>query len=144
MYHSTNQEIKSISKDGLFGSFLFFSGEDAGHGELLYEIDTEKLNTISAKHFYYDYLYDSYDEEILKKFEDEIIDICNCSREEAQDYLSESSFYNDDYEISFDIQHIQAKCSIALGFDGVDVEDEHGISTMFDMFGNESKLRKVH
>jgi hypothetical protein len=156
LYHGSHKKITKIETDynpyRIFGSFLFFGDRKTAesHGDYLYAIDDDKieLDIISPRHFYYEAFNNKKDInevlEILKEFEDEIMCLCNCDRETAEEYLDETQFYNDDAEKSWEIQHIQAQAAVACSYDGIDVEDEHGTSTMIDMSNKKIALKEIN
>lgn len=157
MYHGSPEKVLKIDTDynpyRLFGSFLFFAEDRKAaesHGEYIYSFDADEidLDTISPAHFYYEAFNTKKDIQeilvILKEFEDEIMRLCNCDRETAEEYLDATQFYIEDAEKSWEIQHIQAQAAVACGYDGVDIEDEHGISTMVDMSNIKINLTKIN
>lgn len=91
-----------------------------------------------------DSLEDDVREEILDELEGELMDLRDERQEKidelAMDLLSEReniSDYRDlpiDHgEVSWDLQRWTAEAAVSLGYDGVNVDDEHGTSTMIDM-----------
>ena len=135
LYHSTNQEITKITKDGRFGCFLFFGNSMSGksHGDIVYKLEIEEDLLIEANSIFYQE--NSY--ELLKEEIKEVQELCGVDEQTAMSYIDESDYYQvcdeESAEISWDIQRITAKCAKKMGFLGVAVSDEHGTSWMIDM-----------
>jgi hypothetical protein len=137
LFHTTYQEITSINKLGRFGEFLFFASSDCHYGDITYSIEIEEEQVVNCNSFFYR---DDYQK--LNSLVELIMDVADCDEDQAQEYLSQRNHHGD-AEIDWDIQKYTAKAAKILGFRGVAVPDEHGVSYMIDMLGFENELVKI-
>jgi len=144
LYHSTNIEITKITKNGRFGYFLFFGDSQSGksHGDIVYKLEIDEEILINASSIFYQE--NSY--ELLKREIEEVQELCSVDEQTAMNYIDESDHYpvidSESAEISWELQLIAARCAKKLGYAGVGVKDEHGISWMIDM--SDKKLHRVN
>ena len=149
LFHTSPTKITEINSGGRFGSFLFFSGEAyrMSAGEVItYKIELNEAEVISARRlFWHD------DAEKLSGLVAELADRLGCDADTAEALVEEkTSIYDvaDDLsvdaedlaDISWDIQHASAKAACLLGFRGVAVSDEQGVSFMINMTGHKAAL----
>jgi hypothetical protein len=149
LYHSSANEIKKVTASGVFGSFLFFSSE-IGHGapgDALYKIEIDDEMITDSRTWFYG---SEHNWANLSGMVEQIMDLMSCDEDTAQEYLSQRR--DDIFQImkpedardaSWEIQKLTAQAAKALGYRGVKVPDEHGISYMIDMLGRESELVKI-
>ena len=149
LFHTSPTKITEINSSGRFGSFLFFAGEAyrmAAGTVITYKIELDEEEIISASRmFWHD------DAEKLTGLVEELAERLGCDADTAEALIEEkTSIYDvaDDLgldaedlaDISWDIQHVSARAARLLGFRGVAVSDEQGVSVMVDMAGHESEL----
>ena len=138
MYHTGNLEnIKSLDRyGGTFGDFIFFGSEKylgINSDNKVYEINIDELNIIDASSIFY-----AHSQEEVQSVIDDVINYFNCSEQEAMDLIDETITTWDldgdfDGEDSWYMQQETARAAQHIGYDGVSVSDETGISTMIDM-----------
>lgn len=149
LFHTSPAKITKINNHGRFGSFLFFAGEAyrmAAGSVITYKTELNEAEIISARRlFWHD------DAEKLSGLVAELAGRLDCNGDLAEALIEETtSIYDvaDDLgidaedlaDISWDIQHIIAKAACLLGFRGVAVSDEQGVSFMINMVGHEAEL----
>lgn len=147
MYHGTyNHKLNTpgqVNANGTFGSFLFFSSEPAGFGEVTFELDVDLLDI--ARTFDIKYT-DNY--EAIADIVSTLADRLEINEDDAFELIVEDEQWVnvapsfDAYD-QFAIQHASALCAKALGFDGVELTDENGGIVMVDMLGREHMLVRV-
>lgn len=140
LYHTSPEPITSISDDGLFGSFLFFSSRVYHMGpnqKIVYVIDDEDLSIIEASQLFYQENAADADHVVQAAMEEFGVD-----EDTAENIIDgTTSVFELDLglpmenlgELAWDSQYYTAKAAEALGFDGVEVEDEQGAAYMIDM-----------
>lgn len=138
LYHCSYEEKLIITKNGRFGSFLFFDTRGAHYGTFTHKLTCDSLNIATREDIR------NADIANIRGYVKAIAEIANCTENEAYDYLCEYEHFpvNDEAsaEVSWDIQHLRAEAAKKLGFDGIECEDEYGISYMIDMYGREHLL----
>lgn len=148
LFHTSPTEIRKITNDGMFGSFLFFSGHVytmTAAEALVYSVDIDDDSIIEARQIYY------MSEEDLSKIQpiiDEIVKIAGVDEGTAFDLICERESVfgldgidsSDAGELAWSIQHATARAARALGYRGVQVTDEQGTAYMIDMMGRETEL----
>ena len=149
LFHTSPTKITEINSSGRFGRFLFFAAEAyrmAAGTVITYKIELDEEEIISARRlFWHD------DAEKLAGLVAELADRLGCDTDTAEALIEEkASIYDvaDDLgldaedlaDISWDIQLVSARAARLLGFRGVAVSDEQGVSIMVDMAGHESEL----
>lgn len=152
LFHTSPTNLSEINSRGRFGSFLFFSDEPyrtAACAVTTYKLDIDEENIISARRlFWHD------DAEKLSGLVEELAERLGCDADTAESLIEEkASIYdladdlgidNEDLaDLSWDIQHYSARAAVILGFRGVAVSDEQGMSYMIDMVGHEKELVEV-
>jgi len=170
LYHGSQNYIKKINKDGLFGEFLFFasSRSDArSHGSVVYTLDEIKLeiaDSFDFKQVYNDVIKEAEDKLIaelllddlvseyreLDVFEDEVLEE---ARDLANQLLCQEAFVHDLYEEydsdadsmrkaddAWNVQKTIAYAALKLGYDAAELEDEHGSSVAVYMTKNFDNL----
>lgn len=139
LYHTSPETITNISDDGLFGSFLFFSSRVYHMGpnqKIVYVIDDEDLSIIEASQLFYQENAADADHVVQAAMEEFGVD-----EDTAEDLIdgSESAWDvldidpEDIAEADWDLQYFAALTAQTMGFDGVEVSDEQGVSYMIDM-----------
>lgn len=146
LFHTSPSEIKAITANGRFGEFLFFSDRvyvmTAGD-YVAYKLEIADDAIIAARQLFW--------HEDAVKLAPLVVELARrlgVSEEEAEALIEESkSVYDidsieaeDAADASWDVQHFTARAAKILGFRGVAVSDETGISYMIDMLGQESTL----
>jgi hypothetical protein len=153
-YHTSPEEIKEPHEKGRFGKSIFFSSEPyymtQKENSNLYSMDIPENDVIDASSFFYRDDYKKLDpivKKLMKKFK--------IDEEAAQDLLSgHSSIYdladeieNFDYENAaeddWDIQKLAGEAAELLGFKGVNLKDETGISTLMNIFHALPNMKKI-
>ncbi len=138
-FHTSPTAITEVRTDGLFGSFLFFSleageHEAGGNDQIIYKTEISDGEIIEAGSMFFEH--DS-TQECLRSIIEEASDLLGVSTDEAADYLDESKSEWDidgmDGDTSWARQLLTARAALALGYRGVEIEDEHGTSYMIDM-----------
>lgn len=150
LIHTSPAQITKLNENGRFGSFLFFSPTEyvmtAGE-HFTYELEIDENSLIESSQLFYDE-----NSSLLQSLIAEISDRYNVSESIAESLLDESeSIYDVDSNVdaedlgdeSWNIQHFTAQAAKILGYRGVAVKDERGISYMVDMQGRESELKAV-
>jgi hypothetical protein len=142
LYH-TGAKIETITRDHMFAGFLFFADEACHYGDTTYSVDIDDGSILEqGRMFYIDN-----SNETLKPFINEVMELVDVDEDTAMELLDESTslielgIFND--EKDWAIQALTGKAAVALGYRGVEVKDEYGISYMIDMFGHESELMEV-
>ncbi|MGJ8518035.1 hypothetical protein [Carnimonas bestiolae] len=149
LFHTSPSEIKEINDLGRFGEFLFFSNDEyvmtAGE-HVVYSIEIDDEQIIEASQLFY-----HEDAEKLEALVSELAEELEIDEDDAEALIEESkSIYDiesnveaeDMAEASWNIQLYTARAAKALGFRGVEVEDEQGSAYMIAMRGNENELVK--
>lgn len=149
LFHTSPTKITEINSRGRFGSFLFFSGEAyrmAACAVTTYKIELDEEEIISARRlFWHD------DVEKLAGLVEELAERLGCDADTAEALIEEKTRIfdliddlgldvEDLGELAWDIQHYTARAARVLGFRGVAVSDEQGVSFMIDMAGHEAEL----
>lgn len=138
LYHcSFKSELKINKYDGKFGTFLFFGDEPSYYGDYTYKLEINESELIEASSFFYRDDYEKLDSLI-----EEVKELVNCDDDDARDYLSQEKSYLENGEIDWEIQHLTAQAARKLGYRGVMVPDEYGISYMIEMFEREYELTR--
>ena len=146
--HTSPVEITKIHAHGRYGEFLFFANSEyvmtaGSHVTYTVEVDGDVL--ISADALFY-----QNDAEKLSELVAEVAARFDIGEDVAEKLIDESaSIYDIDSnveaedlgEASWDIQHYTARAAKLLGFRGVAVSDEQGVSYLVDMLGHEADLR---
>jgi len=146
LFHTSAEEIKSISADGRFGEFLFFSTKvyamTAGK-HVTYKIDLSEDDVIEASQLFF--------HEGAGKLDTLVASLAarlGVDAETAEALIEESSSVfdidsiesEDAAEASWTVQHFTARAAKLLGFRAVRVQDEQGSAYMIDMLGREAEL----
>ena len=146
LFHTSPKQITTITKNGRFGEFLFFSAHayamTAGDA-IAYKIDLDDSQIIEAGQLFY-----HTDAGKLDALVAELADRLNVGAEEAEALIEESiSVYDidaveaeDAADASWDVQLFTARAARLLGFRAVQVQDEQGAAYMIDMEGREGDL----
>lgn len=150
LIHTSPTKISNLNESGRFGSFLFFSPVEyvmtAGQ-HFAYEIDINEEELIESSRLFYDE-----NASLLQDLVSEIADRYDVSESVAEALLEESkSIYDIESNIdvedlgeeSWNIQKLTAQAAKILGYRGVAVKDERGISYMINMEGRESELKAI-
>jgi len=145
LYHGTNwiETLNNIHSNGVFGSGLFFAvdretAESHGDAVVSIEIDEEKI--IPAFSFFYREDYDK-----LEAIVAEIAKKAGVDTDTAEDLLSGHESLSKiqekfDGELDWEIQKMSLDAAKILGFDAVELEDEHGTVYLVEMMGRENEL----
>lgn len=149
LFHTSPTKITEINSRGRFGSFLFFAGEAyrmSACAVTTYKIEVDDEEIISARRlFWHD------DAEKLTGLVEDLANRLGCDADTAEALIEEkTSIFDiaDDLgldaedlaDISWDIQHVSAQAARLLGFRGVAVSDEQGVSFLIDMAGRAGEL----
>ena len=158
-YHGSSTAIEKITKDGLFGSGLFF-GQDLetgrSHGGVtpwVYRVDIDPDEILEACALFHDDGWEKIDHlpknlakelEIEEELAEGLIDetanrfqrsvLFDLFPDKSSDFLA---------DLSWKLQKIAGEAAIILGFRGVALDDEHGTSYLIDMLGREKELHLV-
>lgn len=151
LYHTSPNKITEITNDGLYGSFLFFSGSEytitAVEDYYTYMIDNENLDTLPASSIFY-----HEDAEKVDHIVKEVMNRFDVDEDTAENLLDESENIitmditrhnvepEDLSESAWEIQYYTALAATELGYAGAEVTDEQGLSYMIDMMGREDML----
>ena len=148
--HTSPVEITSINTSGRFGEFLFFAHDEyvmTAGSYITYAIDLDDAAVIEASALFY-----HENAEKLSALVAEVAARFDIEEDAAEALIEESaSIYDIDSNVepedmadaSWDIQHYTARAAKLLGFRGVAVSDEQGVSYLVDMLGHESELVKA-
>jgi hypothetical protein len=136
LIHTSPVEIKSITKNGVFGDCLFFSTTEYAMGEVkaVYNLEVSEDKIIEVCDL---------------ESSDIITDICNAldvDEEQAEELLTgESTAYDFDLDGEDDwfIQAKQGECAKLMGFDACEAEDEQGVVYIVPMTGKLNELKKA-
>lgn len=150
LYHTSPNEITTVTKNGRFGEFLFFSSAEyvmTAGAYVTYSLNIDKYSFIDAGHIFYDE-----SAGILADLVAELADRIGCSESDAESLIDESkSVFDIDCAVeaedladaAWDVQHFTARAAKLLGYDGVRVTDEQGTAYMIDMLGRESEIVRI-
>lgn len=148
LYH-TGPEITAITRDGSFGSMLFFASRPYHMivNPIIYQTKIDRTDIIAASSLLY-----HENALILQPLTEEIMALVGCDEETADRLLSQSTdIYRLDLgidpaalaEMSWTIQALTGKAALMLGYRGVSMQDEQGTCYLVDMFGREADLVRV-
>ncbi|WP_341667326.1 hypothetical protein [Alcaligenes sp. SDU_A2] len=149
LFHTSPTEINKVTTLGRFGEFLFFSDNEyvmtAGE-HITYRIELDKSQIVEAGQLFY---HEGADR--LAPLVAELAARLGVDEDEAEALIEESkSVYDldgvepeDAADLSWDVQLYTARAAKALGFRGVQVEDEQGTAFMVGMLGREAELERV-
>lgn len=147
--HTSPEKVINIKQgSGLFGNFLFFIHGEEDRPEDSYamtaasryvhvvKVDPEEI--LSASQIQYD---DDYEK--AQKIIEEVQEKFDVDEDVALELLSEDystvDYRDMDADHSWWLQHATARAAKAMGYKGVRVEDEQGVSVMLDMEGQQSE-----
>ena len=141
LFHTSPEATITPSKSGRFDEFLFFSSSiyvmTAGEHHV-FTAEVDESDIIEAGSLWYQENW-----EAARPFIAELMNRLSIEEVDAMVLLDESiSIYDMDFDVepedladeSWNIQRLTAKCAKALGFIGVQVEDEQGAAYMIDAF----------
>ncbi|SSW65366.1 hypothetical protein AVE30378_01529 [Achromobacter veterisilvae] len=148
LFHTSPNEISTITSAGRFGSFLFFSARiytvTAGEA-VVYSLEIDDDSIVEAGRLFY-----HEDAARLQPLVDELAARLGIDEDDAEALIGESKSVfdldgveGDLGEMSWDVQTITARAAGILGFRGVAVSDESGTSYLIDMAGREGELERV-
>ena len=140
LFHTSPTEIEKINKFGTFGEFLFFSQSEyvmTSGGHVTYKIEVSEDQIIDAECLFF-----HADAGKLDGIVSEVMEMLGCDESTAEKMLSQKDDCGE-AEMSFEIQHLTAKCAKILGFRGASMLDEQGTCYMISMFGRESEMNRV-
>ncbi|SSW71969.1 hypothetical protein AVE30378_04860 [Achromobacter veterisilvae] len=149
LFHTSPNEISTITSAGRFGSFLFFSARiytmTAGEA-VVYSLEIDDDSIVEAGRLFY-----HEDAARLQPLVDELAARLDIEEATAEALIEESMTAHDlagiDMEdagdLSWDVQHFTARAAALLGYRGVAVRDEQGTSYLIDMAGREADLVRV-
>lgn len=151
IYHTSTDLITNIHNNGLFGDGLFFSSRvytmTAADTVYVYALEEEDLNMISATSLFYH-------EDALKLNDivERFASLYDLTTDEAEEVISGRVWCQDAkpeltdmaaVDFSFAQQTYALVCAKALGFDGVELEDEQGAAYLVSMSGRLDKLQQI-
>lgn len=148
LFHTSPNEIATITTYGRFGSFLFFSAGEyvmTAGSHITYSVEVDEAAIIKASRiFYHD------DSAKLDELVAELAERLSVDTETAEALIEESQQVHDlDHiapedlaDASWDVQHFSARAAQLLGYRGVAVTDEQGTAYLIDMHGKEQELVK--
>lgn len=141
LFHTSPEATITPRKSGRFDEFLFFSSSiyvmTAGEHHV-FTAEVDESDIIEAGSLWYQENW-----EAARPFITELMNRLSIDEDDAMALLDESvSIYDIDVDIepadladeSWNIQRLTAKCAKALGFIGVQVEDEQGAAYMIDIY----------
>jgi hypothetical protein len=142
LFHTSAEEIISVTNEGLFEEFLFFSPNvyamTAGD-YITYAIELDNSEVIDAGRLFY--------HDDAEKLDSLVADFCHrfdVDTDSAEEIISErDQLESDDCEDLWEVQLFTARAAKILGYRAVRVQDEQGSAYMIDMLGHESELTRV-
>ncbi|WP_372822210.1 hypothetical protein ACCE15_05340 [Pseudomonas parafulva] len=139
LFHTSPEKISSITTEGRFGEFLFFSSGVyvmSATPCVTYSIDIAEDSIINAGSLFY--------HEDASKLDGLVNEFCerfDVDTDTAEEIISERhQLDRNDADDSWDVQLFTARAAKALGFRAVAVSDEQGTAYMIDMAGRESEM----
>jgi len=154
LYHTSPQEIKELHDEGRFGKGIFFSDRPyymtQAENPSTYNLNINEDELVDASHFPY-----HEDFEKLKPIIKKIMKKFGVSEEQAWDLLSENTdiydlqdeingfSYEDAGEYAWDLQRLAGEAADLLGYKGVNLKDETGISSLINIHKVFSRMRKI-
>lgn len=152
LYHTSPIQITQINADGLFGEFLCFSRNvytmTAKASYFVYGIEQEDLNIVEACRLAYT---DEDEYEKIRDIVDDVAERFEIEKSMALDLIAELRSIHDLWEMGIDtpadtefwLQAQMCLAAKALGYDGVQGEDEQGGVYFINMFGREAQLIEI-
>lgn len=149
IYHTSPDLITEIRSNELFDNGLFFSSQvyymTASNTVYVYALEEEELSLIKESSLFYH-------EDALKLNDivERFASIYDLTVDEAEEVISGRVWCQDakpdlsdmaDIDFSFATQTYALKCAKALGFDGVELEDEQGGAYLVSMTGRLEQLQ---
>lgn len=151
-YHTSHKDIQEPHDKGRFGKGIFFSDEPyymyQGDNSSLYSAEINSDDIIDASSLAYTDEYDKIKpivKKIMKQFkvdEETALDLLSGSTD-PYDLIDEGGDYEDVGEQAWDLQKLALDAASLLGYKGVNLKDETGISTLMDIFHIHPKMRKL-
>lgn len=132
IFHTSPDEITSINKFGMLGECLCFSVDIykmAARKVIVYSLDIDEQDIIDASSLFY-----RDDDAKLDGIVQDVMELADCDREEAEELISQRSSYSDDAEIDWRIQGYAGEAAKALGYSAARAEDEQGTVYIVPMF----------
>lgn len=114
-YHGTNNKIEQIKSGGTFGG-IFGAPEirsAQSHGDFVYEVTSNKPLTDYALNYEIDGAWEA------------AVEVCRGDEERAE-AIMDASCPSDDAEDGLELQRLRGRLAAKLGFDSVEMLDEHG------------------
>ena len=149
IFHTSPSEITEINSIGRFGSFLFFADSEyvmTAGDHFAYTIEVDGGEIIEASRLFYAENASDADAivaEVMNQFKVDEDTACDLI-DETMSVLDLQTIEDEDIaEASWDMQFYTARAAIALGYRGVQVNDEQGAAYMIDMLGRESELNNA-
>lgn len=149
IYHTSPEHIIEIRSNETFDDGLFFSSHvytmTAADTVYVYALDLDELNLIDARSLFYH-------EDALKLNDivERFASIYDLTVDEAEDVISGRVWCQDAkpalqdmdaIDFSFAQQRYALECAKALGFDGVELQDEQGAAYLVSMSGRLGDLQ---
>lgn len=143
VFHTSPEPITEIDTDGRYGTFLFFAATEyvmTARAYITYALDIDDLDLIEAGQIFYQ---DNAAE--VDHIVQQVMDQFDVDEDTAEDLIDESQNIikmpldahnvepEDLSDATWDMQYYTALAAKTLGFDGVEVSDEQGVSYMIDM-----------
>lgn len=144
LHHVSPKKIEKIHSNGRWGSFLFFS-EDGFvycYGETYkYTIEVQEDEIVYSSDLF---SFVESDSEEISELVQEFAEAWEIDEDDAREHIAEQSMpdhvIDDDCtacDYAESMQMAAANIALALGFAGVQVEDDTGVAVMIDMTGRQ-------
>ena len=147
LLHTSPVEITEINSFGRFGEFLFFADGEyvmTSGAHITYTLEINDSDIIIAENMFY-----HEDADKLAGLVDKVMMMVGCGEDTAEDLIAQRTDVHsidtdidpeDLADISWEIQRLSAEAAVALGFRGVEMEDEQGRSYLINMAGREAEM----
>lgn len=151
LIHTSPAPISTINSNGRFGDFLFFAAAEyvmtAAKGHVTYSLEQDEDRIIDAEQMFY-----HENAAALAPLVERVMGMVGCDEDTAEELIAQRTDVHaidanieaeDLAEVSWDIQRITGEAAVALGFQGVSMNDEQGRAMLIKMTGREGELALV-